>query len=62
MIASNLVDPDKISVSYEQIGGLSHVIDEIKQNMIIPARKKKYEKELVANSPKGIFLIEYLLF
>ncbi|CAH1708850.1 unnamed protein product [Aphis gossypii] len=54
MIASKLVDPTTISVSYEEIGGLSHVINDIRKNVIIPAHKNKHEKTLTPNSPKGI--------
>lgn len=55
MIASHLVNPYDITVSWNNIAGLSMVIDEIKQTVIFPVQRK----ELLRNStltkpPKGI--------
>lgn len=55
MIASHLVNPYDITVSWNHIAGLSTVIDEIKQTVIFPVQRK----ELLRNStltkpPKGI--------
>lgn len=56
MIASHLVNPYDITVSWNHIAGLRTVIDEIKQTVIFPVQRK----ELLRNStltkpPKGFF-------
>lgn len=54
MIASHLVNPYDITVSWNNIAGLSQVIDEIKETVIFPVQRK----DLLRNStltkpPKG---------
>ncbi|KAF0705932.1 Uncharacterized protein FWK35_00035365, partial [Aphis craccivora] len=56
VIASNLVNPKEITVSYNNIGGLSDVINDILKNVIIPAHKIKYKREILPNFPKRILL------
>ena len=56
-IASNLVDPLSMVVSWEDIGGLEHCIEEIQETVILPFKRK----ELFADSdllqpPKGVLL------
>lgn len=46
VIASHLVDPQDIKVSWENIAGLEHVIQELKETVILPIQKK----ELFLNS------------
>lgn len=63
MIASHLVNPYDITVSWNNIAGLSQVIDEIKETVIFPVQRKELlRNSVLTKPPKGIFLIEYLLF
>lgn len=46
MIASHLVDPHDISISWEDIAGLENVIQELRETVILPIQRK----ELFADS------------
>lgn len=57
MIASNLVIPDDINVSWDDIAGLDSVVQEIKESIVYPIQ----HRELFANAPlyqapKGVLL------
>merc|ERR1719411_2508614 len=57
MVASNLVEPSKISVSWSDIAGLESVIEELCETVILPIK----ERELFASShllsaPRGVLL------
>lgn len=63
MIASHLVNPYDITVSWNNIAGLSQVIDEIKETVIFPVQRKELlRNSVLTKPPKGIFSIENLLF
>ena len=56
-VASNLVEPSKISVSWNDIAGLESVIEELRETVILPIK----ERELFATSnltkaPRGVLL------
>jgi len=54
MVASNLVDPLSISVSWDNIGGLSKLIREMKENVVLPFTKRDlFSKSLLLSPPKG---------
>jgi ATP-dependent 26S proteasome regulatory subunit len=57
MIASHLVDPAEITVSWEQIGGLQSVIQEIKETVILPIKRKDlFTDSHLTSPPKGVLL------
>ena len=61
-VASNLVEPSKISVSWNDIAGLESVIEELRETVILPIK----ERELFATSnltkaPRGVLLHVSLL-
>jgi len=57
MVASNLVDPLSISVSWDNIGGLSKLIREMKENVVLPFTKRDlFSKSLLLSPPKGVLL------
>ena len=58
VIASHLVVPDDIAVSWSDIAGLESVIDELRESVVLPIR----HRHLFANStlweaPKGEFFL-----
>jgi len=63
MIASHLVNPYDITVSWNNIAGLSQVIDEIKETVIFPVQRKELlRNSVLTKPPKGILLsIKYLV-
>lgn len=57
MIASHLVVPRDINVSWRDIAGLESVVEELRENVIVPVS----HRHLLANSPlfqapKGVLL------
>lgn len=55
MIASHLVDPCSMVVSWENIGGLGDVIQEIKDTIILPIKRKDlFAQSKLTQPPKGI--------
>ncbi|XP_066584571.1 outer mitochondrial transmembrane helix translocase isoform X2 [Prorops nasuta] len=57
MIASHLVDPKDIKVTWKNIAGLEHVIQELKEAVILPIQRKKlFENSLLTQAPKGVLL------
>lgn len=57
MIASHLIDPSSISVSWSSIGGLSSVIKEIQETVILPiVRKDLFLDSQLTQPPKGVLL------
>lgn len=60
MIASHLVNPYDITVSWDNIAGLSQVIDEIKETVIFPVQRKELlRNSVLTKPPKGSFLVKY---
>lgn len=63
MIASHLVNPYDITVSWNNIAGLSQVIDEIKETVIFPVQRKELlRNSVLTKPPKGIFLFNNYYF
>ncbi|KAK9505698.1 hypothetical protein O3M35_009689 [Rhynocoris fuscipes] len=57
MIASHLVDPNDITVTWSSIGGLGHVIQEIKETIILPVKRKDlFSDSQLTQPPKGVLL------
>lgn len=60
MIASHLVNPYDITVSWNNIAGLSQVIDEIKETVIFPVQRKELlRNSVLTKPPKGILFSIY---
>ncbi|KAI5749305.1 hypothetical protein M8J76_006300 [Diaphorina citri] len=56
-IASHLVDPADINVSWEHIAGLDGTIKDLKQTVIFPIKHKEmFAKSKLTKAPKGILL------
>lgn len=57
MIASHLVDPNDISVSWEDIAGLENVIQELRETVILPIQRKElFADSQLTQAPKGVLL------
>lgn len=57
MIASHLVDPNDIKVSWQSIAGLENVIQEFKETVILPIQRKElFEDSQLTQAPKGVLL------
>ncbi|KAK0179909.1 hypothetical protein PV327_005612 [Microctonus hyperodae] len=57
MIATHLIDPMDIPVSWENIAGLDSVIQELKETVILPIRRKElFEDSKLTQAPKGVLL------
>lgn len=57
IIASHLVDPQDIKVSWENIAGLEHVIQELKETVILPIQRKElFLNSQLTQAPKGVLL------
>lgn len=57
MIASQLISPDEIDVSWKDIAGLDNVIDELRETVILPlqvANLSDYSR--LFEPPKGVLL------
>ncbi|CAH8510523.1 unnamed protein product [Dicrocoelium dendriticum] len=57
-IAVNLVDTQVLSTDWDSIGGLSHVIDELKESVLVPFQQVQlvpYPSRLL-RAPKGVLL------
>lgn len=56
MIATHLIDPMDIPVSWEHIAGLDAVIQELKETVILPIRRKElFEDSKLTQAPKVSF-------
>lgn len=53
-IASNLIDPSSMVITWEDIGGLDDVVQEIKETVILPfARRDLFLGSALLQPPKG---------
>jgi SpoVK/Ycf46/Vps4 family AAA+-type ATPase len=52
-IASNLVDPESIPVSWKDVAGLDSVLQELHDNLILPIQSKKVFPSQLLQPPKG---------
>ncbi|KAI9553782.1 hypothetical protein GHT06_019046 [Daphnia sinensis] len=55
-IASNLVDPESIPVSWNDVAGLDSVVQELHDTLILPIKNKKQFPSQLLQPPKGILL------
>ncbi|XP_020286612.1 ATPase family AAA domain-containing protein 1-B-like isoform X2 [Pseudomyrmex gracilis] len=57
VIANNLVDPNDIKVSWNNIAGLDSVIQELQETVILPIQRKElFEDSQLIQAPKGVLL------
>ncbi|XP_008547836.1 outer mitochondrial transmembrane helix translocase [Microplitis demolitor] len=57
MIATHLIDPKDIPVSWNNIAGLDSIIQELKETVILPIRRKElFEDSKLTQAPKGVLL------
>uniref|UniRef100_A0A0K8TS53 Putative aaa+-type atpase n=1 Tax=Tabanus bromius TaxID=304241 RepID=A0A0K8TS53_TABBR len=57
MIASHLVVPDDIAVSWKDIAGLDSVIQELKESVVLPVRHRDlFSQSKLWSAPKGVLL------
>lgn len=53
MIASHLVNPSDITVSWDSIAGLESVIQELKETVVLPIQRKDlFEDSQLTHAPK----------
>jgi ATP-dependent 26S proteasome regulatory subunit len=58
MIAAHLVDPSAIPISWADIAGLDHVIQELRETVILPIQKKElFADSHLTQPPKGTYMI-----
>lgn len=56
MIASHLIDPKDIPVTWDNIAGLDNVVQELKETVILPIRRKElFEDSMLTQAPKVNF-------
>ncbi|XP_059054863.1 outer mitochondrial transmembrane helix translocase isoform X1 [Achroia grisella] len=57
MIASQLVVPDEINVNWKDIAGLDHLIQELRETVILPIQKRElFADSRLTQPPKGVLL------
>uniref|UniRef100_A0A2A4J8M5 AAA+ ATPase domain-containing protein n=1 Tax=Heliothis virescens TaxID=7102 RepID=A0A2A4J8M5_HELVI len=57
IIASQLVVPDEISVNWKDIAGLDHLIQELRETVILPIQKRElFADSRLTQPPKGVLL------
>ncbi|XP_014368175.2 outer mitochondrial transmembrane helix translocase isoform X2 [Papilio machaon] len=57
IIASQLVVPDEINVNWKDIAGLDHLIQELRETVILPIQKRElFADSRLTQPPKGVLL------
>lgn len=57
MIATHLIDPENISITWEDIAGLDSLVQEIIETVILPIEKKElFTDSQLTQPPKGVLL------
>lgn len=57
MIASHLVEPSKIPISWKDISGLEEVVQELRETVILPIQKRDlFVGSQLTQAPKGVLL------
>ncbi|XP_050347793.1 outer mitochondrial transmembrane helix translocase-like [Nymphalis io] len=57
IIASQLVVPEEISVNWKDIAGLDHLINELRETVILPIQKRElFADSRLTQPPKGVLL------
>lgn len=61
MIASHLVDPSDIPITWSNIAGLDDVIQELKETVILPVQRKDlFGNSNLTSAPKGEIYENYI--
>lgn len=61
VIASHLVVPADINVSWKDIAGLDEVIQELRENIVLPIRHRHlYSSSKLWNAPTGVLLVSFI--
>lgn len=61
VIASHLVVPADINVSWNDIAGLEDVIQELRENIVLPIRHRHlYTTSKLWNAPTGVLLVGFI--
>ncbi|ELU06520.1 hypothetical protein CAPTEDRAFT_148262 [Capitella teleta] len=56
-MAANLVDPLTVASSWEDIGGLTHTIEDIQETVILPFKRRElFQTSNLIQPPKGVLL------
>lgn len=54
MIASHIVNPQDISVTWEDIAGFDDIVQELRETVILPIQRKDlFADSLLTTAPKG---------
>ena len=57
MVASNLVEPSSIQVSWDDIAGLETVIEELRETVILPIKESDlFAHSKLTKAPRGVLL------
>ena len=57
MVASNLVEPKRIPVSWDDIAGLEGVIEELRETVILPIKERDlFSTSNLTKAPRGVLL------
>lgn len=57
MVASNLVEPSSIPISWDDIAGLDGVIEELRETVILPIQERElFAKSKLTKAPRGVLL------
>ena len=57
MVASNLVEPKRIPVSWDDIAGLESVIEELRETVILPIKERElFSTSNLTKAPRGVLL------
>lgn len=57
VIAAHLVVPEDINVSWKDIAGLDHVVQELKESVVYPVKHRNmFEDSSLYSAPKGVLL------
>jgi SpoVK/Ycf46/Vps4 family AAA+-type ATPase len=57
MVASNLVEPSSIQVSWKDIAGLESVIEELRETVILPIKERDlFASSQLTQAPRGVLL------
>lgn len=60
VIATHLVVPNDITVSWKDIAGLDDVIQELRENIVLPIRHRHlYSSSKLWNAPTGVLLVRF---
>lgn len=59
IIASNVIDPQDINISYDNVAGLENIIQELRETVILPIQKRElFLDSRLTRAPKVRFHIK----